>query len=70
MPILSRRIICGVTAEVVKWISLDGREIEGLLYKPEGFDPAKQISDDRQLLREKFNGAVQAQDPRAGQVNH
>ena len=29
------------TAEVVKWISLDGREIEGLLYKPEGFDPAR-----------------------------
>ena len=28
-------------AEVVKWISLDGREIEGLLYKPEGFDPGK-----------------------------
>lgn len=29
------------TAEVVKWISLDGREIEGLLYKPAGFDPSK-----------------------------
>jgi dienelactone hydrolase len=29
------------TAEAVKWISLDGREIEGLLYKPENFDPAK-----------------------------
>ncbi len=28
-------------AEVVRWISLDGREVEGLLYKPEGFDPAK-----------------------------
>ena len=26
-------------AEVVRWVSLDGREIEGLLYKPEGFDP-------------------------------
>ncbi|MRR19640.1 S9 family peptidase [bacterium] len=29
------------TAEVVRWTSLDGREIEGLLYKPEGFDPAR-----------------------------
>jgi dipeptidyl aminopeptidase/acylaminoacyl peptidase len=29
------------TAEIVKWISLDGREIEGMLYKPENFDPAK-----------------------------
>lgn len=29
------------TAELVKWTSLDGREIEGLLYKPEGFDPEK-----------------------------
>jgi len=29
------------SAEVVKWVSLDGREIEGLLYKPEGFDPAR-----------------------------
>jgi hypothetical protein len=28
-------------AELVKWISLDGREVEGLLYKPEGFDPEK-----------------------------
>jgi dipeptidyl aminopeptidase/acylaminoacyl peptidase len=28
-------------AEVVRWVSLDGREIEGLLYKPEGFDPGK-----------------------------
>ena len=29
------------TAEQVKWISLDGREIEGLLYKPVNFDPSK-----------------------------
>jgi dipeptidyl aminopeptidase/acylaminoacyl peptidase len=29
------------TAEVVKWTSLDGRPLEGLLYKPENFDPAK-----------------------------
>ncbi len=27
------------TAELVKWTSLDGRETEGLLYKPENFDP-------------------------------
>ena len=25
----------------MKWISLDGREVEGLLYKPDNFDPAK-----------------------------
>jgi dipeptidyl aminopeptidase/acylaminoacyl peptidase len=29
------------TAEVVRWTSLDGRELEGLLYKPENFDPAR-----------------------------
>jgi len=29
------------TAEVVKWTSLDGKKLEGLLYKPEGFDPAR-----------------------------
>jgi len=29
------------SAELVKWTSLDGREIEGLLYKPEDFDPSK-----------------------------
>ena len=29
------------SAELVKWISLDGRELEGLLYKPADFDPAK-----------------------------
>lgn len=28
------------TAEVVSWISLDGRKIEGLLYKPDNFDPS------------------------------
>lgn len=27
------------SVELIKWISLDGEEIEGLLYKPEGFDP-------------------------------
>ena len=29
------------SAELIRWTSLDGEEIEGLLYKPEGFDPAK-----------------------------
>ena len=29
------------TAELVMWTSLDGRHLEGLLYKPENFDPAK-----------------------------
>lgn len=29
------------TAELVSWISLDGRLIEGILYKPENFDPQK-----------------------------
>jgi dipeptidyl aminopeptidase/acylaminoacyl peptidase len=29
------------TAELVSWTSLDGRKIEGLLYKPEGFDPSR-----------------------------
>ncbi len=29
------------TAEVVRWTSLDGQPLEGLLYKPENFDPAK-----------------------------
>ena len=29
------------TAEVVSWTSLDGISVEGLLFKPENFDPAK-----------------------------
>lgn len=29
------------TAELVKWESADGNELDGLLYKPDGFDPAK-----------------------------
>lgn len=29
------------TAELVKWTSGDGVELEGVLYKPENFDPAK-----------------------------
>jgi dipeptidyl aminopeptidase/acylaminoacyl peptidase len=28
------------SAELVRWISLDGRELEGLLYKPADFDPS------------------------------
>lgn len=29
------------TAELVSWTSLDGRTLEGLLYKPEDFDPSR-----------------------------
>jgi dipeptidyl aminopeptidase/acylaminoacyl peptidase len=29
------------SVEVFRWVSLDGREVEGLLYKPAGFDPGK-----------------------------
>jgi dipeptidyl aminopeptidase/acylaminoacyl peptidase len=29
------------TAELYEWTSLDGRKLEGLLYKPEGFDPSR-----------------------------
>ncbi|MEE4114567.1 MAG: prolyl oligopeptidase family serine peptidase [Marinilabiliaceae bacterium] len=29
------------TAELVSWISLDGMKLEGLLYKPENFDPGR-----------------------------
>ncbi|MGD9126838.1 MAG: prolyl oligopeptidase family serine peptidase [Planctomycetia bacterium] len=29
------------TAELHRWTSLDGQPLEGILYKPEGFDPSK-----------------------------
>jgi dipeptidyl aminopeptidase/acylaminoacyl peptidase len=29
------------SAEVVSWTSLDGRKVDGLLFKPEDFNPAK-----------------------------
>lgn len=29
------------TAEIYRWTSLDGREMEGMLFKPEDFDPSK-----------------------------
>lgn len=29
------------SVELVKWTNMDGDEVEGLLYKPENFDPAK-----------------------------
>lgn len=29
------------TAELIKWISLDGIELEGVIYKPQNFDPTK-----------------------------
>lgn len=30
------------TAELVHWVSVDGRPHDGILYKPDGFDPEKQ----------------------------
>ena len=30
------------TAEVVEWTSMDGTPLQGILYKPEGFDPSEQ----------------------------
>ena len=30
------------TAELVRWHSVDGMPLEGILYKPEGFDPSQQ----------------------------
>ncbi|MDR0756906.1 MAG: S9 family peptidase, partial [Tannerella sp.] len=29
------------TAELTSWTSLDGKRLEGVIYKPDGFDPAK-----------------------------
>ncbi|MBN1911297.1 MAG: S9 family peptidase [Pirellulales bacterium] len=29
------------TAELVHWTSLDGRKLDGILFKPEGFDPSR-----------------------------
>ena len=29
------------SAELVKWISFDGKELEGVVYKPDNFDPSK-----------------------------
>lgn len=29
-------------AEIVEWTSLDGERLQGILYKPDGFDPSKQ----------------------------
>ena len=29
------------TAELISWISLDGKKIEGVIYKPANFDPNK-----------------------------
>jgi hypothetical protein len=31
-----------VTVELVEWLSADGIPLQGLLYKPEGFDPSRQ----------------------------
>ncbi|MCK5703908.1 MAG: S9 family peptidase, partial [Cyclobacteriaceae bacterium] len=29
------------SGEIIKWTSLDGKELEGMLFKPDGFDPNK-----------------------------
>ncbi len=39
-----------VTAELVEWTSFDHQELQGILYKPEDFDPAKKYPYDSLFL--------------------
>ena len=39
-----------LTAQLIRWKQLDGTFSEGILYKPENFDPQKEVPDDFQLL--------------------
>ena len=38
------------TSELVEWMSFDRQKLQGILYKPENFDPGKKVPDDSLLL--------------------
>jgi len=54
------------TAELVKWTSLDGMELEGMLIKPENFDPKKKYPMIVNFYEKSSNGLYRHKAPSAG----
>jgi dipeptidyl aminopeptidase/acylaminoacyl peptidase len=54
------------TAEIVKWTSLDGRELEGMLIKPENFDPHKKYPMIVNFYEKSSNGLYRHRAPSPG----
>jgi dipeptidyl aminopeptidase/acylaminoacyl peptidase len=54
------------TAEIVKWTSLDGVELEGMLIKPENFDPNKKYPMIVNFYEKSSNGLFRHRTPIAG----
>lgn len=54
------------TAEIVKWTSLDGMKLEGMLIKPEDFDPNKKYPMIVNFYEKSSNGVFRHKAPSAG----
>ncbi|WP_347925969.1 prolyl oligopeptidase family serine peptidase [Pontimicrobium sp. SW4] len=54
------------TAEIVKWTSLDGMELEGMLIKPENFDPNKKYPMIVNFYEKSSNGLYRHKAPSPG----
>ena len=54
------------TSELVKWTSLDGYELEGLLVKPENFDPTKKYPMIVNFYERSSNGLYRHRAPSPG----
>ena len=54
------------TAELVSWSSLDGIPLQGMLFKPDGFDPSEQYPMMVYFYEKMSNGLYQHRPPRAG----
>ncbi len=54
------------TSEIVKWTSLDGLELEGMLIKPENFDPTKKYPMIVNFYEKSSNGLHRHRAPSAG----
>jgi dipeptidyl aminopeptidase/acylaminoacyl peptidase len=57
------------TAEIVKWTSLDGVELEGMLFKPENFDPNKKYPMIVYFYEKSSNGLNRHRIPAAGRAS-
>jgi dipeptidyl aminopeptidase/acylaminoacyl peptidase len=54
------------TIELVYWTSLDGQQMEGMLVKPEGFDPSKKYPMIVNFYEKSSNGLNNHRDPYPG----
>ncbi|MCK0109776.1 prolyl oligopeptidase family serine peptidase [Flavobacteriaceae bacterium S0825] len=58
------------TSELVNWTSLDGRELTGMLFKPENFDPNKKYPMIVHFYEKSSNGVYSHRGLRSGGLNY